>query len=127
MGLDMFLRRKNKNYGMKTANWEEVMYWCKANQIRKWFVDNLDDEVQNLRHIRVTKENLISLVEVCKKVLEQPDLAPSLLPTSSGFFFGSSEYDEWYFEDLKMTVEEIEKVISETDWKTQDIYYLEWY
>ena len=89
--------------------------------------DNFDDEVQNLRHIRVTKENLISLVEVCKKVLEQPDLAPSLLPTSSGFFFGSSEYDEWYFEDLKMTVEGLEKVISETDWKTQDIYYLEWY
>jgi hypothetical protein len=48
-----------------------------------------------------------------------------ILPTSSGFFFGSTEYDEWYYQDLENTIEQCQKVIEETDWDTEVVVYTE--
>jgi hypothetical protein len=39
-------------------------------------------------------------------------LAEELLPSHSGFFFGSTEYDEWYFKDLTRTVEIIDRCLA---------------
>ena len=36
--------------------------------------------------------------------------AEELLPTCSGFFFGSTDYDEYYFEDLKDSIGQMEKL-----------------
>ena len=41
------------------------------------------------------------LAENCRKVLENHDLAEELLPTCSGFFFGPTEYNAWYFESVQ--------------------------
>lgn len=46
-----------------------------------------------------------------------------LLPTSSGFFFGSYEYDEYYFNDLRETIDVINNVLDETDFETYTITY----
>jgi hypothetical protein len=55
-------------------------------------------------------------------VLDNNALAEEYLPTHSGFFFGSTEYDEWYFNDLKLTVEIVDRVLSNVpdDW---EFYY----
>ena len=45
------------------------------------------------------------------KILANPELAEVLLPTQGGFFFGSTEYDESYYSDLKKTIEIIEKCL----------------
>jgi len=45
-------------------------------------------------------------------VLDNHALASEHLPTTSGFFFGSTEYDEWYFQDLQSTVEIIDNALS---------------
>jgi len=87
---------------------EEVMYWRKANQIHKWFVDNVQDGVDDCGTYYVSKEQLEELVDKCKKVLADNSLADELLPSESGFFFGGTEYDEFYFKDLEETVKEIE-------------------
>jgi hypothetical protein len=42
-------------------------------------------------------------------------VADEELPTQQGFFFGSYEYDEWYFGDLKQTVEIIDNALSVSD------------
>lgn len=59
--------------------------------------------------------------------IEEPSLAAELLPTTSGFFFGSTEYDQWYFEDLKYTVEALEPLIEKNDQGEykfdSDLYY----
>ncbi len=34
-----------------------------------------------------------------------------LLPTTSGFFFGATNYDEYYFNDLELTIEIIDKCL----------------
>jgi hypothetical protein len=51
-------------------------------------------------------------------VLENHALASEYLPTTTGFFFGSTEYDEWYFRDLESTVEIIDNALSKIsdDW-----------
>lgn len=38
------------------------------------------------------------------KVIANPEEVSAILPTQSGFFFGSTDYNEWYLEDLKETV-----------------------
>lgn len=119
MGLDMYLEKRKK------PPYEEVAYWRKANQIREWFNNKIG--VENCQHSEVSKELLEELVEDCKKVLADHDLAEELLPTSSGFFFGSQNYDEWYYGDLEQTVEMVERVIAETDWETEEVLYYEWW
>lgn len=38
------------------------------------------------------------------KVVKDSTLAEQLLPTTSGFFFGGTDYDEWYVRDLEHTI-----------------------
>jgi hypothetical protein len=38
------------------------------------------------------------------QVINSSTVAKRLLPTQSGFFFGSTDYDQWYYEDLERTV-----------------------
>jgi hypothetical protein len=105
---------------------EEVGYWRKANQIHRWFVENVQDGDDNCRSYYVDESKLEELLELCKKVLENPELGPELLPTQSGFFYGSVEYGEWYIEDLKNTITIIEELFSERNesgYLNGDIYY----
>lgn len=84
----------------------EVMRWRKANQIYGWF-DRALGGVENGVEYPVTLAMLQELKGVCERVLNDHDLASELLPTTEGFFFGSTAYDEWYFKDLAHTVTQI--------------------
>ena len=41
-----------------------------------------------------------------------PELAAELLPTASGFFFGNTDYDEWYLKDIGHTVDVIDEALN---------------
>ena len=130
MGLDMYLNVKRRNDDDEIVS--ELVYWRKANQIRQWFVDNIDYPVEGNCPKEVTKEQLQKLVEDCKVVLEAKDneLANKILPTKSGFFFGSLEYDEWYYDALDYTIKKVQDVIDDYDDYVNDEYcivYDEWY
>lgn len=44
-------------------------------------------------------------------------MAESLLPTSSGFFFGSTDYDEWYWRNIFSTAAILKKCLAlPSDW-----------
>jgi hypothetical protein len=79
-------------------------YWRKSNIIHHWFVNNLADGVDECQPITVRREDLEKLKETCIEVIANPIYAEELLPTGSGFFFGSTEYDEYYFGDLNDTI-----------------------
>ena len=118
MGLDMYLEDKNGN---------EVMYWRKANQIRRWLVDhNIIQDDDDCKHRLVSVQNLKDLIEDCKKVIENHSLAEEILPTSEGFFFGGKEFDDQYFQQLKSTVESLEPVIKDTSENDHFIYHDWW-
>jgi hypothetical protein len=87
----------------------EAMGWRKANAIHGWFVENCQDGKDECQESYVPREKLQELVELCQEALDNPD-AEVLEPTA-GFFFGSYEKDEWYYQDLKNTIEGIERAL----------------
>ena len=51
----------------------------------------------------------------CKLEGKEKDLTcRKLLPTASGCFFGSTAYDDWYFNGLKYTLERFESLLKYT-------------
>ena len=93
----------------------KVGYWRKANQIHQWFVDNVQDGNDNCAEYYVDRDKLIELRDLCKLALKDKDKAEELLPTQSGFFFGSTEIDEWYFQDVNATIEIINRCLEMPD------------
>jgi uncharacterized cofD-like protein len=115
---------KEQKYGYSRIV-ENVGYWRKANAIHLWFVVNVQDgEDDCCYHREVTKEDLEELRDICHEVLCNPDVADDVLPTTAGFFFGSTDYDEWYMEDLRNTMDIIEEVLKTTDFDKEMIYYV---
>lgn len=87
-------------------------YWRKSNQIHNWFVETIGNGIDECQKMFVTRENLEELKSLCEQVLADHSLASELLPTGAGFFFGSTEYDEYYFTDLKETVKIIDRCLA---------------
>jgi hypothetical protein len=61
------------------------------------------------------------------KEIANPEVAERLLPTTSGFFFGSNDYDEYYMQDIDDTIQILETILNESDqskeYFTESIYY----
>jgi len=96
-------------------------YWRKANQIHKWFVDNVQGGNDNCGEYYVSNEKLNQLRETCRQALFAKD--PSLLPPQVGFFFGSYDIDEWYWQDIKDTIKKIDRVLALPDMSKLSFYY----
>jgi len=99
-----------------------VGYWRKANAIHGWFVRECQDNVDECQQTWIPRDKLRELKDLCLEVLADKSKAEELLPTTQGFFFGSNDYDESYFQDLKQTVEITKKVLEEIP-EGWDIYY----
>jgi hypothetical protein len=140
MGLDMYLQKKTyignkwkdkgaqlkfRIKGIKSSRvqtiTEEVAYWRKANQIHIWFVKNVQNGEDDCKEYYVDRKQLQTLLDTVEKVLLSPNLAESLMPTSSGFFFGGTDYDKYYFQDLKYTKRVLKKILKEKG--DGDFYY----
>ena len=98
----------------------EIGYWRKANAIHRWFVANVQEGVDNCEAFHVPREKLQELRGECLKVINDPGLAEKTLPTQSGFFFGNTDYNEWYMEDLQETVTICDRALAMPDtWEIQ--------
>jgi hypothetical protein len=101
----------------------EAMYWRKANGIHRWFVQNVQKGVDNCAEYYVDIEDLKELRNICKQVLEDNSKAHDLLPPQSGFFFGGTDIDEWYLEQLKDTVERLDVLLELPQVKEHNISF----
>lgn len=92
-----------------------AIYWRKANAIHAWFVDNCQggvDECQESDPIDV--EQLMYLRHLCEqdaKAYADGRVEELTLIPRSGFFFGSTDIDEWWALDLAETVAAIDRVV----------------
>ena len=113
-----------KEYGFRTI-FQQIGYWRKANHIHNWFVENVQNGVDDCGVYEVKKYHLEELLRVCKEVLNTNKLVvgKELLPTKDGFFFGGVDYDAYYYLDVKNTIEIIEKVLETTDFKHEIVMY----
>ena len=57
------------------------------------------------------------------EVIANEDEVAAILPTRSGFFFGSTDYDKYYMEDINYTIDVLERVLAETDFDTEAVCY----
>lgn len=122
MGLDMYLQAENK----QTGEGRLVHSWRKANQIRGWFVTRFDQEPDEQLKIALTDDDIDALISDIEQVLADKALAPSLMPTSSGFFFGSTDYDTYYFDELKDTLQYLKNDF-EYNPDNEQLFYTEWW
>jgi len=88
-----------------------LITWRKANAIHGWFVQNCQDGIDDCRYAYVSQEQLQELIDLIKEALANKD-SSSIKPTE-GFFFGSSEIDDEYWDDLQKTLDTLEPLISE--------------
>ena len=97
----------------------ESAYFRKVNFIYRYFSEKLVDE-----SCIVTKAEIEDIIERCKKVLADHSLAKELLPTCDGFFFGSTDYDDWYFKDVEDCQKQMEKLLEDYD-ETTDVIWVD--
>jgi hypothetical protein len=86
----------------------EDAYFRKVNFLYEYFRNKLDNE-----KCKVTKGEIKELIDICKNVLNKKgdeDYAQVHLPTRSGFFFGSTDYDEGYWGDVKDCLTQMNKI-----------------
>lgn len=146
MGLDMFIYlhkedyksefRGNlgalppelKNFHVESTSHEdyyEVGYWRKFNALHSYIVEtyaNGIDECQKIYLTRLDIKNILSTL----KLIKDEECAKEYMPTSEGFFFGSTDYDDYYFENVKKSIDIFSKLLAfltSEDGKDYDVFY----
>ena len=130
---------------------EEIGYWRKANAIHNFFIENCGEGIDKCQSIHVGSEQLVDLLDKCNEIIknsklvncencktmkdgavtdahdgvkyiEYPTIARKLLPTQSGFFFGGTDYDEYYLNDIQETKKICEEALKAME-RGAEIYY----
>ncbi|RAP49219.1 MAG: hypothetical protein BZ138_08055 [Methanosphaera sp. rholeuAM270] len=107
MGLDQWI-----NYITDDGDVHEF-YYRKENWLRNWMEENtmLNSE-SNCEKIVIHPTQINELHQACEQVLDNHELADELLPTQCGFFYGSTDYDEWYFEGVELVKNHMEEIMN---------------
>lgn len=93
-----------------------MAYWRKFNALHLWMERALNnDEQTNGEMLPISLEQLAGLKVTCERVAADPTLGPTLLPTGGRFFFGSTDYDEWYVGDCIETANELDRILREEE------------
>lgn len=112
---------------------------CKAKELLAVY-DTISYQL-HLQNIEVNyykeiyKDNQEMCDEKCKPFLKKIDdiwkpfesVAQEMLPTTTGCFFGSQEYRDWYVSDLQSIVAAFEKILDETDFDVEQVLMYCWW
>jgi hypothetical protein len=101
----------------------KVAYWRKANQIHRWFVENVQNGKDECEVYEVNINHLILLCNYCDMILKGEAEPWDVLPTSSGFFFGSTDYDRFYFKEIRETHHTLDVLIQNFPFKINYLLY----
>lgn len=122
---------------------EQTARLVKTNQIFNWFINNVMNGNIDKEYYEVTKEQLSALYETCIKVRDSftligknkysneneyavdEQIANELLPLMKevGYFFGPSEYNDFYAEQVIKTIDIVGAILSTTNFDNQVIYF----
>ena len=70
----------------------------------------------------VTLSDINELIQRAEEVLKDKSRAAELLPTRSGFLFGSTDYNDYYFDKLKEIINTMEKLKTDYNDDTDIIF-----
>lgn len=152
MGLDMYLRKiKRTNHSIDELNaldrydlkpdsedikeflplyeselgyvsiFGEVSYWRKFNALHNWFVTHVQIGIDDCGMYEVTRDHMVDLVDTLFLVIEEKD--PTDFMPTIGFFFGSVEIDEYYWEQVENTRDKMYRLLNDFDWENERLFY----
>lgn len=122
MGLDMTLKVKsdfsNPIDGIVSQT-RNAIVWRKANQIHRWFMEHCApdgcegpaDLDFNQADLPATHTQLVALRDLCKEAYKTEN--PTLLPPCDGFYFGSTDLGEYYWDEIDRTEMELTALLNE--------------
>jgi len=109
MGLDMYLRRE---IHLTNSEGLDLPFVNTLNaDMEPYAVDNVQQGDDDCGTYYVSINDLKSLASVCKEALDKRDF--ELIPPREGFFFGSSEPDDYYWYNLQDTHDKLMKLIEQ--------------
>ena len=122
MGLDQYLN-------VYCENFDKQFTYRKVNFLRGWMIRNTSlTENDNCKEVTVPLERLKELLKNCNDVLNNHDKADELLPSHSGFFFGTYDYDEWYFRGVEQVRDDLNEIIKiDMEYDIEFITYSDWW
>ena len=107
-----------KHYDEYGFKWDsiktEIAYWRKANQIHYWFVENVQDGIDDNFAYEVKRHHAVILYNNCEMILTNKAKAVDVLPTMPGFFWGSTSYDFYYYHEIKRTYDILENLLQQS-------------
>ncbi len=138
-----------KQYGKTLL--DEIMYWRKANAIHDWFVEYVQHGNDDCGNYEIHRETIEELYNITKQVYDSlkykkrvtqvfkdydgkpyeedcyspTDLsvASLLLPTQDGFYFGSVNYNEYYFKMVVETMNKCKEILDTFDFENNYLVY----
>lgn len=131
MGLDMYLRARIKD----TQEEFYEVYWRKANQVFRYLEKNIGT-IENCKEHVVPVDVVKNLLNTCIDVFDKAtdgtyvtnsEYASQKLPTRSGYFFGSTEYNEYYVMEIKWTIEELTNALEVFDPERHEFVFWAWW
>jgi hypothetical protein len=120
LGLDIYFTKVKR---------KEIGYFRKVNFLVAFF-EKKGFDVLNQTSLIIRRKDAQELLSKCEEVLLDHSKGPELLPTTSGFFFGSTDYDDSYYEDVESVRNYVkDKLLPEFDTLKleEDILFETWY
>lgn len=126
MGLDLYLYTQSKPETQLDQQQPrtEVAYFRKFNALIQW-VDTHIKEVGNCEDIQLNKEDLLKLLQTLTRL--NPQNCQELFPTTEGFFFGSTEYDDYYWENITRIQITVSQLLKKVDFIHTVVYFHAWW
>ena len=130
MGLDIHILRKAITPDPELEkifledNDHEVGYFRKFNALLNWVSTHVKN-VENCEEVLLTREHLETLKATLQNLNQ--DNCHELLPTQDGFFFGSLEYDDNYWEDVNELRPLLDNLLTETNFESERLFFWAWW
>ena len=155
MGLDIFFHKRTYNQhnpnepisidedGEKHyEEMPEIAYFRKVNFLMSFFdyYEKCEDEGNmegDCCYVPISEDEISALIDACsetikrrkeieKAVKEGIDIDDLPLQPESGFFFGSTDYDEWFFEDVKEVKKKFKAILSDLK-DDEEVFMYAWW
>ncbi|MBS9783637.1 MAG: hypothetical protein KGV46_03695 [Pasteurella sp.] len=93
------------------------------------WVHNNVGEFDNCQRIVVEKQHIEKLLSDTQIVLNKKTqkIAEEYLPCTVGFFFGSQDYDDYYYQDVEEVRDFCKKTLAEFNFDKDVLQFLAWW
>ena len=96
-------------------------YWRKFNALHSWFVENVQKGTDDCNRYIVTEHHLRKLQEDLSELT--PENVGKKLPTKGGYFFGNTDYDDYYWQEVERTKAFVSYVLNQINHRERTIIY----